>query len=62
MTLDEARAGIGRLVIYGQWQPDEGVITSVNDRFVFVQYRGDLGSKATEPGSLRFSIDQEGST
>lgn len=52
MTLDEARAHIGDAVIYHPYAPEldpaeEGVITSVNDRYVFVRYGGDKGSKAT---------------
>lgn len=42
MTLDEARANVGRSVVY---RPDhgpseDGVITGVSERFVFVRYRG----------------------
>jgi hypothetical protein len=52
MTLDEARARIGDAVIYHPYAPEldrveEGVITSVNDLFVFVRYGADKGSKAT---------------
>lgn len=32
---------------------EDGVITSVNDTYVFVRYRGDFGSKATRPEDLR---------
>lgn len=31
---------------------EDGVITSVNDAYVFVRYTGDAGSKATRPGDL----------
>lgn len=54
MTLDEARDSIGLLVIYrrkGQ-KPDEGVITSVKDRYVFVRYGSQVGSAATNPADL----------
>jgi len=54
MTINEARASIGLLVIYrrkGQ-KPDEGVITSVNDRYVFVRYGSQVGSAATNPADL----------
>ena len=56
MTLNEARHGIGRGVIYydHNWL-NEGVITSVNDSFVFVRYGSDTGSKATLAETLRFS-------
>ena len=35
---------------------DEGVITSWNKHFVFVRYKGDIGSKATYPDDLSFSL------
>jgi hypothetical protein len=61
MTLEEAREGIGRKVIYevtpwdgGYPALDEGVITSVNDHYVFVRYGSDTHSKATYPGDLRW--------
>jgi len=55
MTLEEARASIGLLVVYrrpGQ-PPDQGVITSVNDRHVFVRYGSQVGSAATNPADLQ---------
>lgn len=54
MTLDEAREHVGAGVVYlppGRPRED-GVITSVNDRYVFVRYDGDKGSKATTPTDL----------
>lgn len=54
MSINEARASIGRLVVYrrpGQ-APDEGVITSVNDLYVFVRYGSQTGSAATNPSDL----------
>ena len=54
MSIDEARAHIGQLVVYrrlGQ-PPDQGVITSVNDRYVFVRYGSQVGSAATNPKDL----------
>lgn len=50
MTLDEARALIGNAVVY--WPnrdlpPEQGIVTSVNDQYVFVRYDGDNASKAT---------------
>lgn len=54
MSIDEARASIGLLVIYRRpGQPlDEGVITSVSDRYVFVRYGSNTGSAATNPADL----------
>jgi hypothetical protein len=57
MTLDEARESIGAMVRY---QPNGlfpqnaeiGLIRSVNAQYVFVQYEGDYGSKATDPADL----------
>ena len=58
MTLDEARERIGHKVVYragvhrkNYASTEEGVITSVNDHYVFVRYGADTGSKATYPGS-----------
>jgi len=41
-------------VVYlsGTDRAEDGVITSVNDRYVFVRYRGWGGSKATSPEDL----------
>jgi hypothetical protein len=53
MTLDEARNRIGQLVVYraphltSADQGDQGVITSVNDRYVFVRYGSQQTSQAT---------------
>ena len=54
MTLDEARELVGLKVVYdgGPGALEEGVVTSVNDRFVFVRYGSDVGSKATPPERL----------
>jgi hypothetical protein len=54
MTLDEARACIGRRVIYRRdyCETEVGVITSVGPRSVFVRYGSDAGSKGTEPADL----------
>lgn len=54
MTLDEARANIGAGVVYRPHpgRVEEGVITSVGVRFVFVQYWDDAWSKATAPEQL----------
>lgn len=60
MTLDEARAAIGRTVVYRyRTLPDKpgqsGVITSVNDQYVFVRYNplAEHGT-ATSPEDLEF--------
>lgn len=54
MTLDEARASIGLLVVYRTefCGPDEGVVTSVNDHYVLVRYSAHVGSQATDPADL----------
>lgn len=55
MTIDEARARIGKPVIYaaGGGFAEKGVITSVNDTYVFVRYGSNQGSQATRPEDLR---------
>ncbi|HHT97700.1 MAG TPA: hypothetical protein GXZ90_07385 [Clostridiales bacterium] len=54
MTLSEAI--VGRKVIYDSRfsEIEEGVITSVNDRFVFVRYGSDVNSKSTNPQDLKY--------
>lgn len=58
MTLDEARDRVGLLVVYRAphlkrtEQGEQGVITSVNDHFVFVRYGAQTGSQATPPELL----------
>ena len=54
MTLQEAREHIGHGVVYrtAYGRTEDGVITSVNDRWVFVHYAGDWQSKATDPVAL----------
>lgn len=63
MTLNDARNGIGRKVIYTPFlgcDPDMteiGVITSVTDQFVFVRYGSDINSKATRAEDLKFETN-----
>lgn len=51
---------IGRKVIYTPFvgcDPDmreEGVITSFNEKFVFVRYGNDVNSKATNPEDIEY--------
>ena len=56
MTLQDAAANVGRAVVYrhGPSAVEEGVITSVNDRWVFVRYGSDKNSKATLAQMLEF--------
>lgn len=54
MTLEEAREHAGHAVVYrrpGELAED-GTITSVGERFVFVLYTGDRHPKATDPADL----------
>lgn len=54
MTIEEAKNMLGAGVVYknGNGSSEDGVITSVNSTWVFVQYRGDFHSKATDPAQL----------
>lgn len=54
MTLEQARAHIGAKVVYrtAYGRIEEGVITSTGQRWVFVRYGADTGSKATDPAAL----------
>jgi hypothetical protein len=48
---------IGRGVVYTPYEgapSEDGIITSVNERYVFVRYRHDIHSKATDPKDLRW--------
>ena len=54
MTIEEAHAHIGDGVVYApaHGEREEGTITSVNDRFVFVRYGSRRTSAATDPAAL----------
>ena len=54
MTLEQAAKAIGRKVVYRPTvgKPESGVITSVNDTFVFVRYDRYVTSAATRPEDL----------
>ena len=55
MTIEEASKHVGDCVVYtdGCGSLEDGVITSVN-KYVFVRYGSDIGSKATRPEDLKF--------
>ena len=61
MTLDQARARVGAGVVYRPHgaPAEDGVITSVNDRYVFVLYAGDRTPKATPAEALTFLMEKE---
>lgn len=54
MTLEEAREHVNAGVAYlpPGGRREDGVITSVNERFVFVRYDGDTSAIATHPTDL----------
>ena len=54
MTIEEAHAHIGDGVVYApaHGEREEGTITRVNDRFVFVRYGSRRTSAATDPAAL----------
>lgn len=56
MTVEEAEAAIGERVHYtgSNREMEYGVITSTNDRFVFVRYGTHKCSMATIPADLEF--------
>lgn len=52
-TLDD----IGRRVVFARFvgdEPEHGVITSFNDSYVFVRYKGQAHSRPTERQDLSF--------
>jgi hypothetical protein len=61
MTLDEAAAHVGEKVVYrtAYGRAEEGVITSVNDRWVFVRYGASAGSMPTAPEMLTLLASKE---
>ena len=56
VTIDEARGHIGDRVAYrparSALPAEDGVISSVSDRFVFVRYGSSVTSAATDPADL----------
>lgn len=57
MTLEQAREHVGHGVVYKRTDDrrrswEQGVITSVNDTFVFVRYGSQITSAATYPEDL----------
>lgn len=65
MTLEEANDNIGCEVKYAPYKGcskeecEYGIITSVNDFYVFVKYRGDFFAKATRPESIQLCIRRD---
>lgn len=65
ITLSEARDRIGSKVVYRAphvkktEKGEEGVITPVNDRHVFVRYGPDTHAKATHPALLELVTPHE---
>ena len=59
MTIEQAKNNIGNRVTYIPYegcdvsQYEFGIITSVNDSYVFVRYGSNLHSQATNPCDLR---------
>ena len=55
LKLSEARQLVGREVVYTEKhtkKKEYGIITSVNDKYVFVKYGNDTIAKATKPQEL----------
>jgi hypothetical protein len=57
MTLDEARDRVGDAVAYhpAGGEPERGTITAASTVYVFVQYPGERGVRATHPEDLTLS-------
>lgn len=54
ITLEKAKENIGNKVVYQG--KEEGIIYSVNDKFVFVKYSGNCTAQATNPKDLEFLV------
>lgn len=55
MTLEQARRHVGAAVVYTVPHgllTEDGIITSVNEKWVFVRYGRDRHAKATHPDNL----------
>ena len=64
ITLEQAAGAIGEGVVYrsGSPTPESGVITSVNQNYIFVRFGADRHSKGVYPTDLAFEhtrIDEE---
>jgi len=60
IALSEARERIGDAVLYrnGYGMDEQGYITSVNDRYVFVRFGSAAHGVACHPDSLRWLADR----
>lgn len=58
ITLEQAKQNIGNKVIYlkGTDRQEEGIISSVNENYVFVRYGGNCTAQATKPKDLVFLV------
>ena len=54
MSIEDAKANVGSGVIRRTGILQHGIITSVNNTYVFVRYEGNNHSKATNPSELEF--------
>lgn len=58
--MELSKVKVGKKVVYipfrgcGEEQKEQGIITSKNDKYVFVQYGLDTHSKATNPMDLKY--------
>jgi len=60
--IEPQETDIGRMVIYvGGFDEEEGIITSFNDKYVFVRYGSEKDSKATRREDLIWANTAEGS-
>lgn len=61
ITVEEACANIGRAVVYRAGHlgapAEQGIITSANDRYVFVRYGATEHGVATPPDKLEWMAD-----
>lgn len=55
MTLDEARTGIGRWVVY-RFADEIGRITGVRDGWVLVLWEGNQAPEETAPGHIEWPV------
>lgn len=62
--IEATKADVGRAVVYRPYpgaSPEQGIITSMNDTYVFVRYGLGAGSQATRPCDLEWVSANSGS-
>lgn len=49
MNIEDAYVGMKVVYNISHKAEERGIVTSINDKYIFVRFLGDIGSKATPP-------------